>query len=129
MPVTVEVFQVKEAGGINYAVKVSETNINNTAEYEITGLPFNGRIVSFLSVLTPGSATTIQPVIGTAPGFNLNTITHIASQSAAAAYINDANVAPYSLVTDGKLYIRSMPNSGVADNRVDTNILIVEGGG
>lgn len=128
MAVTVEVTTTKLAGTLNYAVKVSETDVAAATEYEVTGLPYNGRIVSFLSVLTGGAAATIQPVIGTASGFNLNSINHIASQSAAAAYINDATVVPYAFLADGKLYIRSTPNTG-ADNGVSTFILIVEGGG
>ena len=128
MGATVEVTKMKLGGSINYAVKVAETSVAAATEYVVEGLPFNGRIVSFLSVLTGGSGATIQPVIGTASGFNLNSINQIAGQASAAAYINDATVVPYAYLSTGKLYVRSVPNTG-SDNAVSTFILIVEGGG
>ena len=127
MGATVEVTTLKMGGRINYAVKVSETAVAAATEYVVEGLPFNGRIVSYLSVLTGGAGATIKPVIGTSSGFNLNSINHIATQSTAAAYINDANVVPYAYLSTGKLYVRSVPDTG-SDNTVSTFMLIVEGG-
>lgn len=104
-------------------VTILETEARDTSEFSITGLPPYGTIVLYKATLSSGTGTAIQPKIGRAEGFSTTSLDLVGTQESASSYINDA--APlYFVSPTGTLYIRSSPNSSVADHTIRTEIVI-----
>ena len=47
----------------DYLVTIEETDAAAASEFEIEGLPYNGRILRYTSVLTSGTGTTVDPIV------------------------------------------------------------------
>ena len=76
-----------------------------------------------------GSSATVQPIIGLADGWTVDTIDDVATTDAAADFINDVSSIPYATLSafttpptnEGTLFIRSQPNNAATDADVTTS--------
>jgi hypothetical protein len=101
-------------------VPIIDTAADNSPEHRI---PKIGTVVMVRSTLTPGTATTINPAIGTAAGWTVGTQADVWANGVAAGHID---VNPLKTYSGGELHWRSVADAG-ADNTVDTELWIVEG--
>lgn len=113
--------------GVRHAVvSIAETALATATESEIPDVPRAGTIVSYRATLTGGAGATINPRIGLAAAFALNSQNHLGTNNTTAAHIHDQSEIDYVLPAGQSLFIRSNPNAG-ADNAVSTEILIRAG--
>jgi hypothetical protein len=112
--------------------QIVETDVGLNSGYQIT-VPTIGSITAFKSQLVvAGSSATVQPIIGLANGWTVDTIDHVATTDAAADFINDVSSIPYATLSaftspptnEGTLFIRSQPNNAALDADVTTIIVI-----
>lgn len=113
-------------------VTITETLARDTSECPIvdsaTGavLPKLATIYVYKATLTPGTGTTIHPLIGNTAGFTTSSQNFIANATATAVFINEQGGTLY-YDADGKLYIRSSPNTVTADNTIVTQMIVKDG--
>lgn len=108
-------------------VTIAETECAATSEATIALGFKTGRLLRQIAVLTSGSGSTIDPIIGTATNPATATGTAVAvNDTAAAAVDNLQPVGVPFMVSDGKLYHRSVPNSGT-NNVISTTYYISTG--
>ena len=132
MAVSVTQFTTGTTSHVITTYQIVEENVGLNSGYQIT-VPTIGSIVAFKSELvTPASSVTVQPIIGLADGWTVDTIDHVATTAAAAAFINDVSSIPYATLSaftipptnEGTLFIRSQPNNAAVDAFVTTIIVI-----
>jgi len=124
------VTRTMNGGRYIWRVSFTETEASSTSQWTVSdgSLPLSGTIILYTATRTAGTGTTIQPEIGRATGWTINTQDHIARQTSAAAHIHDSTGAIYALVTASPaLFGRSTPNSAVADHTIYTELLIIDG--
>lgn len=113
-----------------FVITIAETGASSTSETSFE-VPKTFRILRQTCKLTGGTATTIDPVIGTVtdPG-NVSSGAELvyANGTAAAQVNNDINSGQGAAfyAAGGKLYHRSVPDAG-SDNSVST-IYLIQGG-
>ena len=117
----------KRCGGQTFhIVLITETGITSVNdEYTITGLPFVGTVVEKDVTLTAGNgtATTVDPALG-----ELAAGSEIWVNGAAAAQVHDDEADPYTAVTPGTIYGRSVCNGNTGTTgSVATRLTIMEG--
>lgn len=113
--------------GRSYIVyTILEAEARDTSEYELEDAPFIGTIVLCVTKLVSGTGTTIQPEVGTAAAWTDTTIDEVGRITAAAAFINEGSNLRYA-APEGSLWVRSTPNSVVADHVIETVFVILEG--
>jgi len=112
------------------ATSTTETTLTSTAAGTNTGpadiMPIHAALVRQSCALTSGTATTIDPVLGTItnPGSRVDKI--IVNNATAAAAINNVPVRSVSYyAADGLIYHRSVTDSATADGAVTTEYLFV----
>lgn len=128
MAEVVTVQKTVDAGRLAWRVLVVETNVADVNEVEIEGgFPAEGTITSYEADLLAGTGTTINPMLGKAAAFVEDDPDHIATQSEAAARINDNTSLQYSGLQDGKLYLQSGANNAAADHNITTRFTVVAG--
>ena len=105
-------------------VTVVETEAASASEYSFS-VPFLvGTIASLKATRTAGTGTTIQPMIGTATGVAVSTQAREYQAPAAAAHQREAPMRSFYGPT---LYVRSTPNSAVADHSITSEWIITAG--
>ena len=104
----------------DFLVTVEETDAAATSEFEIDGLPFNGRILRYTCVLTSGTGTTVDPIVGFAT--NPSGINVIIENDTAAATI-DVTPDPGTYYVASKMFVRSKVDAGT-NNAISTRILV-----
>lgn len=107
-------------------VALVETGARDTSEATISGVPTMGTIVEWRATLTAGTGTAINPAIGTTAAFVASTQAHVGTSSIVAAHVHDQTPLRYDAPA-GVIYVRSTPNSAVADHAISTVILIADG--
>lgn len=107
-------------------VALTETEARDTSEATITGVPIQGTIIEYKATLTAGTGTTINPALGNLATFVASTQAHLGTSSVTAVHVHDQVPLRYDAPT-GTLYVRSTPNSAVADHSISTVILIADG--
>ena len=108
----------------------TETSLENTHEWVISGLPQHFNVVSYKATKSAGTAATIGPLeLGRALSFTLNTNEHIATSTltAHATHQNDQTVLLCDVQAGLRLVGRTRPASHT-DNTVATEIVIEFGG-
>lgn len=110
----------KISSDTDYLVTIEETDAAATSEFEINGLPYGGRILRYTSVLTSGTGTTVDPIVGFAT--NPSGINVILENGTAAATI-DVTPEPATYYAADKFFVRSKVDAGT-DNAISTRILI-----
>lgn len=128
---TVTVTQSRDSSGRrNWLVTVVETGTAVTDEYTVTlsGLPTIVSLLSCQVTRVSGSATTIQPRISATAADPDDTGVGYQTTYRVATY-RVYEKQPLLLFPDaaGKLYFRSQPDGGAADNAITTTLLFVEG--
>lgn len=117
----------RTVGGRSYIVyTILESEGRDTSEYELPDVPFIGTIVLYVSKLSSGTGTTIQPEIGTSSEWGDTTVEEVGRITAASAFINEGSNLRYT-AHEGSLWVRSSPNSVSADHTIETIIVILEG--
>jgi len=110
--------------GRGWVVQIDETDAGAATEATITGLPSALRLLKQVSSLASGTATTVDPILGTTT--NPSGLAVVAENDTAAADVN--NVAspaiPFYTAT-GELFHRSVCDAG-ADNTVSSLYFFVE---
>lgn len=104
----------------DYLVTIEETDAAAASEFEIKGLPYNGRILRYTSVLTSGTGTTVDPIVGYAT--NPSGINVILENDAPAATI-DVTPDPATYYVASTMFVRSKVDAGT-DNAISTRILV-----
>lgn len=113
--------------GRSYVVyTIIESEARDSSEYELEDVPIIGTIVLCVSKLVSGTGTTVQPELGTSSGWTDTTIDEVGRITAAAAFINEGSNLRYA-APEGSLWVRSTPNSVVADHAIETIIVVLEG--
>lgn len=114
-------------------LKITETGTSATSEWNtlgVVGIPRSGTIVHFVSTLTGGSGTTVQPKLGRAASWAVSGVDHIAQRDTATAYHNSSVPVNYTFDPGQALvlYGCSVVNSGT-NNAITTVITIIETSG
>ena len=102
---------------------IVETASETGTETVLEKLPKFGTIVKFQSAFISGAASTVNPELGRAAGWTDNKADQVIVAPGAATFVDNNNRIPY-FSTDGKLYLRSQPNTGT-NNVIHTVLLIV----
>lgn len=110
----------KVSSDTEFLVTVEETDAAATSEFEIEGLPYGGRILRYTSVLTSGTGTTIDPIVGFAT--NPSGINVILENGTPDATI-DVTPDPATYYVGKKFFVRSKVDAGT-NNSISTRILI-----
>jgi hypothetical protein len=101
----------------NFIVDIAETGATATDESVITGLPSQGRIIRQICIHTAGTATTVDPVLGSATnpaGAGKDLIMENATAAATVDNMPSPAIPYYS--STGTLYHRSVSNGASTDN-------------
>lgn len=119
-----------------YLVTITETEAAQTSEVTIAmsdpagdgsqpALPSSGRILSRTCILTAGTGTTIDPILGDASNPASAAAWKFENDTAAAS-VHEVPVRsiPYY---DGTLYHRSVPNDATADHSITTKYIFAAG--
>jgi len=120
---TVTVQRVQIAGHLGYQLKIAETEAAQTSETEIVlanvGLPSMGRVFSQQCILSTGTGTTINPVIGntTDPA---NARWQMANETAAARVHNQSTLGVQYGGDVTSFFHRAQPNNATADHTIET---------
>jgi hypothetical protein len=108
--------QVTRKGSEIVAV-VTETGAGAASETEIPLGIARGRILRMTTVLTSGTASTVDPIVGIATnpaGFNV-----VIENGTAAATIDNSYAGGITFSSSGSLFQRSKPDAG-SDNAITT---------
>ncbi len=108
--------QVTRKGSEIVAV-VTETGAGAASETEIPLGIARGRILLMTTVLTSGTASTVDPIVGIATnpaGFNV-----VIENGTAAATIDNSYAGGITFSSSGSLFQRSKPDAG-SDNAITT---------
>ena len=112
----------------DYVVDIAETGATATDEATISGLPVQGRIIRQICIHTAGTATTVDPVLGSATnpasaGKNL-----VLENATAAATVDNLPSPPVPYYSStGILYHRSVSDGVSTDNSHTVRYLIRSG--
>ena len=110
----------KVSSDTDFLVTIEETDATGTSEFEITDLPSTGRILRYTSVLTSGTGTTVDPIVGFAT--NPSGINVILENGTPAATI-DETPEPATYYVANKFFVRSKVDAGT-NNSISTRILV-----
>jgi hypothetical protein len=110
----------KVSSDTDFLVTIEETDATGTSEFEITDLPSTGRILRYTSVLTSGTGTTVDPIVGFAT--NPSGINVILENGTPAATI-DVTPEPATYYVANKFFVRSKVDAGT-NNSISTRILV-----
>jgi hypothetical protein len=110
----------KVSSDTDFLVTIEETDATGTSEFEITDLPSTGRILRYTSVLTSGTGTTVDPIVGFAT--NPSGINVILENGTPAATI-DVTPDPATYYVANKFFVRSKVDAGT-NNSISTRILV-----
>ena len=106
--------------------EIIEGDVTPTDEWKITGLPKIFTITLFeAELVTAGTATTIDPDLGTKDSFSLNTVDTAVTNATAAVWINSMSDARVNSPA-GILVGRSTPDTGTA-TKIRTRVTFREG--
>ena len=127
---TISIKRQSVAGRRHYIVTITETDAAASSEVELldgstpeTELPQIGTVMHCKTTLTAGTGTTVDPKLGTATGWTIDTQDAIWANGAAAAHINAKPLTHYN----GSLFWSPVPNDATADHAISTELWIVEG--
>lgn len=104
----------------------TETAVTTTSDALVPIFIDDGAIVVFHQDRTAGDAATLLPLVGLEAGFTAGTIPHIATATAAADPIYEADDEVPFYAPLKRLYIRPAPNTGT-NNAVSTMLKICAG--
>ena len=108
-------FTLNAVGSGDYVLEINESDCGPASEATVTGLPPKGRILAQISQIISGAGTTVDPILGTAtnPGA-LNLTTILENDVAAIGVNNQAEQEINYYDTDGQLFHRSVPDTGLS---------------
>jgi hypothetical protein len=116
-----------------WSIRITETGAQASDEVPLNlttlgrALPDQGRVLRVKCAHGSGSATEIQPVIGTAPGVAGVDVIFEADATEVSIVVDEAPTTGSSFrLVEGALYFRSRANSG-SNNAVTTIIELVGG--
>ena len=112
--------------GNEIVVEITETSVGASTEVAIPVNITRGRIVRQICVLTSGSGSTVDPIIGIAT--NPAGVNVVIENGTGAATVDNQYAGGITFSATGTLYHRSKPDSG-SDNAVSTTYHIVVGWG
>jgi len=111
--------------GAEVVVQIAGTSIASTTEATIPLGFTKGRVLRQVCVKTAGSATTLDPILGTATNPSGSSV--VLENDTAAATVDNQPSPPVTFYTStGILYHRSVPDTG-SDNSVTTEYHILVG--
>ncbi len=121
-------------GGRRYIhLTFAETSARDTSEWTVTGLPRVLTLVRYNATLTAGTGTTLNPRLGRATGWSVNTQDDIATNATTAAHISDNTKLAFVLLATvagddiGTLFGKSQANSTATDHAISTELTFVVG--
>lgn len=109
------VVTVNNLGAGRWLVQINETEAGAATEAVITGLPSRLKLLKQVTSLVSGTATTVDPILGTAT--NPSGINVIASNETAAADVNNVAAPAIPFYASTSMHHRSVCDAG-ADNVV-----------
>lgn len=121
--------EVNSLGDGDYQVLIDETGASASSEAVVNDdqLPRRFRIVRQVSVLSSGTGTTVDPVVGRTTNPSGRAV--LVENADPAATVDNVPLAPvpcYNPDSQKRLFHRSRPNAG-SDNVIQTEYLLREG--
>jgi hypothetical protein len=113
------------SGRRHFIVTIEEEDTAAASEVVIANLPSVLTLKSIKTEIVSGTATTVQPALGTAPSFAPATVEYLGGQLSAVPFLIDQTPLKVYLPA-GVLVLRSTPDAG-ADNEIVTELVLVEG--
>lgn len=116
---------VDARGRTLYEVSIAELEGAAASEATIEGVPTFGRVIRQVLAQSAGSASTFDPILGTATNPSGANVV-VENDTAAASPIDNSTQTGTYYSSTGTLYHRSVPDSGT-DNTVTVKYHIIEG--